>query len=328
MAKSTDQKSKIFHIYNMLYEKTDENHLITTSDIIKELASLGIKAERKSIYDDIRILRELGLDIIGVKSKSYGYYMASRELQLPELKLVIDAVVAARFLSEKKTQALTQELTKLVSIHQKKELLKNTKVYSRTKTKNEFVYYNIDSINQAINKNVKIKFSYFDYDLNKEKVYRGVRGKYKVSPYALIWQDEYYYLICYYERYNITQFKVDKMEKIEVLREKIDLEKKKDFDLTQYTKPMFNMFKGDPLKAEIIFDQSLLNVVFDRFGLDTRVQEVDKKRFKAFVDVSLSPTFISWIFTFKDKAKVIAPQSLVDEIENTIKSLAKVYSDK
>lgn len=326
MAKSAEQKAKILHIYKMLYERTDEEHTITINEIIQSLSSLGINAERKSIYDDIRVLRELGFDIIGVKSKNYSYYLGSREFQIPELKLVIDAVVSARFLTSKKTKELIDGLCNLVSKYQKKELIQNTGIYSKAKSQNEHVYYNIDSINEAISKNARIKFSYFDYDINKEKVYRGVKGKYKVSPYALIWEDDCYYLVCYYERYNITQFKVDKMESIEILREKIDMEKREKFDLSAYTKPMFNMFKGNPVKAEIIFDMSLLNVVFDRFGLDITVQPLTKNKFKAFLNVSISPTFISWLFTFKDKAEVIAPQSLVDEIKNTIDKLSKTYS--
>ncbi|MBP7343999.1 MAG: WYL domain-containing protein [Clostridia bacterium] len=325
MSKSAIQKAKLLHVYRMLYEKTDEEHVMTVNEIIQQLSSIGINAERKSIYDDIKVLRELGCDIVGVKSKTYGYYMASREFQIPELKLIIDALVSARFLTEKKTKELIDGLCNLASRNQKKELIRNTGVYSKAKSRNENVYYNIDSINEAISKNARIRFSYFDYDINKEKVYRGVKGKYKVSPYALIWEDDCYYLVCYYERYNITQFKVDKMESIEILKEKIDMEKKDKFDLVSYTKPMFNMFKGDPVKAEIIFDISLLNVVFDRFGLNVTIYPVDKNRFKALLDVSISPTFISWLFTFKDKAKVIAPASLVEEIKGTLDSLAKIY---
>ncbi|HPY98447.1 MAG TPA: WYL domain-containing transcriptional regulator [Clostridia bacterium] len=325
MAKSAVQKAKLLHIYKMLYENTDENHVMTVNDIIRQLASVGINAERKSIYDDIKVLNELGCDIIGVKSKTYGYYMASREFQIPELKLIIDALVAARFLTEKKTKELIDGLCNLASQHQKKELVRNTGVYSKAKSKNENVYYNIDSINEAISKNAKIRFSYFDYDIDKNKVYRGVKGKYKVSPYALIWEDECYYLVCYYERYNVTQFKVDKMESIEILKEKIDMDKKEEFDLVTYTKPMFNMFKGEPVKAEIIFDMSLLNVVFDRFGLDITVYPVGKNKFKAFLNVSISPTFIAWLFTFGDKAQLVAPQNLVDEIKSTLNSLNKTY---
>ncbi len=325
MPKSTVQKAKLLHVFRMLYEKTDENHVMTINEIIQQLSSMGINAERKSIYDDIKVLREVGCDIVGVKSKTYGYYMGSREFQIPELKLIIDALVSARFLTEKKTKELIDGLCNLASRHQKKELIRNTGVYSKVKSKNENVYYNIDSINEAISNNTRIRFSYFDYDINKNKVYRGVKGKYKVSPYALIWEDECYYLVCYYERYNITQFKVDKMESIEILREKIDMDKKEEFDLVSYTKPMFNMFKGDPVKAEIIFDISLLNVVFDRFGLNITIYPVDKNRFKTFLDVSISPTFISWLFTFKDKAEVIAPNSLVEEIKSTLNSLKKVY---
>lgn len=253
--------------------------------------------------------------------------MASREFQLPELKLIIDAVVSARFLTEKKTKDLIDGLCNLSSAHQKRELTRNTDIYSKAKSKNENVYYNIDSINEAISKNAKIRFSYFDYDINKEKVYRGVRGKYRVSPYALIWEDECYYLVCYYERYNITQFKVDKMECIEILKERIDMDKKKEFDLVTYTKPMFNMFKGDPVKAEIVFDMSLLNVVFDRFGQSVTIHPRDKNSFTAFLDVAVSPTFIAWLFTFKDKVKVVSPPKLVEEISNTIKKLSALYSD-
>jgi predicted DNA-binding transcriptional regulator YafY len=325
MAKSAEQKAKMMLIYKMLYEKTDENHNMTVNDMIEELSGSGIKAERKSIYNDLKVLKDMGYDIIGIKSRTYSYYMGSREFQMPELKLIIDAVVSAKFLTAKKTKDLVEGLCKLTSRTMKKELVSNTGAYNRNKSTNENVYYNINSINEAITKNAKIRFSYFDYDIKKNKVYRGVKGKYKVSPYTLIWEDENYYMICYYDRYNITQFKVDKMESIEILREKIDPEKKKEFNLAAYTKPMFNMFKGDPVKAEILFDNSLLNVVFDRFGLDINIKEVDRKHFLACVDVSISPTFIAWLFTFSDKAKVLSPKSLVDEIETTISKLAQIY---
>ena len=313
MPKSSNQKLKLLYLNQILQEKTDENHTMTVPQIIEELARYGITAERKSIYDDLEALRFFGLDIASVKTKTTGYFLASREFELPELKLLADAVASSKFITEKKSSELIYKIGSLTSSFEAKQLQRQVCVMGRVKTINEKIYYNVDTIHQAIAQNRQISFKYFEYALDKTIRYRNDGDKYVLSPYALSWDDENYYMIAYYEKHdNLSHFRVDKMEHIALLEEKrLPLPDKQEFNTAEYSKKVFNMFGGQEEQLRLQFDNSLIGVVLDRFGKDVTICKADDNSFIVNVDALISPPLLGWLFSFSSKVTVLAPESLV-----------------
>jgi predicted DNA-binding transcriptional regulator YafY len=327
MAANSKLKLKPFYLMKILMEQTDEQHPMTVNELIEELAKYDITAERKSIYADIDLLIEFGLDIICLKGRANQYFIGVRDFELPELKLLVDAVHSSRFITYKKSEELIEKLEKLASIYEAKELHKNVVVSNQIKTVNECIYYNVDEINKAIQLNKQIRFKYFDYNLDKQIEYRRNGEWYYASPYAFTWDDDNYYVIAYYDRYeDISNFRVDRMEAIETL----DLERKviKDgveFDVADYTKKIFRMFSGDSERVKLQFDNSLINVVIDRFGIDVIINKKNDCSFVIEVEVVVTDTFISWLFMFGDKASLISPNRVIETIKERLDSMRKLY---
>lgn len=327
MQKCSNQKLKLLHVMKIITEQTDEKNPISVDSIIKKLQSIGISAERKSVYDDIKALTEFGLDIINTRAKPSGYFLASREFELAELKLLVDSVQAAKFITEKKSISLIKKLTSLCSKHEANLLNRQVYVHNRIKSINENIYYNVDCIHNGINKDKKISFKYFSYDLNKNKQFRKNSELYCVSPYALTWDDENYYMIAYDSEAGIIKhYRVDKMENISISDE--PREGKKHFsevDMAVYTKRNFNMFGGEEQKVKIEFHNSLVGVVLDKFGTDTTMTQTSDELFSVCVKVAVSPVFFSWVFTFGDKVRILAPECVVTEAKDRIRGIAKQY---
>lgn len=329
MPKSPNQKLKLLYLMKIFLEKTDENHTITVPQMIAELKKYDIEAERKSIYDDLEALRNFGLDIACRKSRTTDYFIASREFELPELKLLADAVACSKFFTEKKSGELIKKIGGLASIYEAKQLERQVYVRGRVKTMNEKIYYNVDAIHQAIAQDRQIAFKYFEYTLEKTKRYRHNGENYCASPYALSWDNENYYMIAYYPKYkSISNFRVDKMESIEMLEEKRFMLPNKTFDLAEYSKKVFNMFGGDEEKVKLKFDNSLIGVVLDRFGTDVTIRRADENSFLIVVDAFVSPTLLGWLFEFGDKVKVMAPESLVEKLHEKINESLSQYEYK
>jgi len=323
MSKLSNQKLKLLYLLKILMEKTDTEHTLTVPEMIKELKNYNINAERKSIYDDIESLKTFGIDILCKKSKTYNYYIASRTFQLAELKLLADAVASSKFITEKKSKQLINKIGSLTSSHEAKQLTRQIYVAGRVKAINEKIYYNVDIIHQAISNNKQISFKYFEYTLDKKKRYRNDGNKYTVSPYALTWDDENYYMISYYEKYDgITHFRVDKMTDIEIL----ELEsRKEEINIAEYTKKIFSMFVGEEETVRIQFDNSLLGVVIDRFGKDTVTYKIDDNSFMAILTVEISPPFWGWIFQFGNKARIVSPGKVREEFVEYINCVKGCY---
>jgi predicted DNA-binding transcriptional regulator YafY len=327
MAANSKLKLKPFYLMKILMEQTDEQHPMTVNELIEELAKYDITAERKSIYADIDLLIEFGLDIICLKGRANQYFIGVRDFELPELKLLVDAVHSSRFITYKKSEELIEKLEKLASIYEAKELHKNVVVSNQIKTVNECIYYNVDEINKAIQLNKQIRFKYFDYNLDKQIEYRRNGEWYYASPYAFTWDDDNYYVIAYYDRYeDISNFRVDRMEAIEAL----DLERKVinegvEFDVANYTKKIFRMFSGDSERVKLQFDNSLINVVIDRFGIDVIINKKNDCSFVIEVEVVVTDTFISWLFMFGDKASLISPNRVIETIKERLDSMRKLY---
>lgn len=235
MGRTENQKLKLLYLKELFERQSDEEHLLSMQDILDALAAHGIRAERKSVYDDILCLQQFGMDIVTVRGRKGGYFLASRTFELPELKLLVDAVQSSRFLSERKSMQLIAKLETLASQYAAGSLRRQVTVAGRVKTMNESVYYSVDLLHEAIQKNSRITFRYFDYDLNGSRRYRP--GLYTASPYALCWQDENYYLIAHSERHGLTHYRVDKMASISMTGQPRYMDAQtRELDLTEYGK--------------------------------------------------------------------------------------------
>ena len=323
--KLSHQKLKMMYLAKILLEQTDEEHTITVPQMIAELAKLGISAERKSIYDDLEYLQLYGLDICSNKTRTTNYYIASRDFELPELKLLVDSVQSSKFITHKKSMELISKIEKLTSHENAKKLQRQVFITNRVKTLNEKIYYNVDKIHDAIASNKQITFKYFNLDVNKQKAYRKNGELYKESPVSLTWDDENYYLITYKAKYDsYTHYRVDKMEGIDITEEDRVLSDK-PFDLSIYSKATFQMFGGEETDVSIEFENSLVGVVFDRFGTDISIIKKDEEHFICNVKVAISPHFLSWIISFGKKAKIISPDYVIEEMYSLAREVAEIY---
>lgn len=321
--KNANQRLKILYLYKIFLEMTDEEHYITMPEIIRQLESYGISAGRKALYEDIEALKAFGLDIVSLKGRVSGYYVASREFELPELKLLADAVCSSRFLTEKKSGELLRKIEKLASVHEAKQIHRQVYIANRVKSMNERIYINVDVIHKAISKGKQIAFKYFDYGLDKKKKYRN--GLRVCSPYALSWDDERYYLIAYYKKYDsISNFRVDRMESIEILDELI-VPKPKNFNVAEYMNSTFSMFSGTPSEVKLRFRNDLVNIVIDRFGKDVFIVPDGDEYFIVRVTVRAEQTFLAWLFMFGTNAEILAPQELRDKYKNQLNAVFDKY---
>lgn len=329
MAKESNQRLKILYLIKILIENTDEFHHLTMNEIIEKLANYGIKAERKSVYANIEDLKLFGYDIICEKGKNFGYYIASREFELPELKLLVDSVSSSRFITEKKSNELIKKLENLTSKYYANELQRQVYTSDMAKNLNEKIYYTVDMLHDAITNHKKISFKYYEYNVNKEKVLKNNGNKYVVSPYSLTFSEGNYYLISHYEKYDgLTQFRVDKMAYLEILDEKIRDVKEvtsEKFNIGDYSKKVFSMFSGKTTDVKLVCDNSIINPVIDRFGEDIFIRKNDDKTFFANVKINISPTFYAWVFTFGDKIKIAEPEHIKDEFINILNNVRRGY---
>jgi len=315
MPKSRNQKAKILHLMRILLELTDENHMLTGNELISKLAKLDIKVERKTIYADIETLRDFGLEILMDKAKSYGYYVASRDFELPELKLLADAVQSSKFITERKTMQLIKKLEKLMSKHDAGKLRRQVYVQNRVKSMNESIYYSVDALHEAISEDIKISFKYSNYNVKKEQVFHNDGKPYIVSPAALTWSEENYYLIAYSdEREGITHFRVDRMSNVKKLNEP-RCEEATEFKLAEYSKKVFGMFGGEEASVKLRVNTKIIGGVIDRFGKDIIMVPDGDTHFTIRVNIAMSPIFYGWLFQFGDLCEVLEPQSLKTDLK-------------
>ena len=308
-------------------EQTDEDNVMTAQDIIAALRSYDIPSDRKSIYDDIEALRVFGYDIELIPGKGGGYYISSRDFELPELKLLVDAVESSRLITAKKSRGLVKKLSKLTSSAQAKHLDRPVYHSQSRKALNESIYYNIDAIHYAINTGKQISFKYFKYNIRKKRVFRNNEKEYIRTPVAMCWNEDKYYLITYSSRHDkpFASYRVDRMVDVNALD--IDTEKfnKKVFSISEYVKQNFGMFSGDTVKAKLSFDESLVSVVLDYFGSDVHLIDAGDGRFHVNVEVTASDVFLGWIFQFGDKAEILEPRNLRDAMNDLMLTVARVY---
>ncbi len=325
MSKSMGSKAKLLYLARILIEETDENHPLSTVQLIERLSACGIDVERKTLYDDIETLESFGLDVQTVKSRANLYFVGSNNLELPELKLLVDAVSSSRFITEKKSAQLIEKLSKMTSSHNARSLRRQVFVSGRVKTPNEQIYYNIDAIHTAISKNRQISFKYFEWTIDKKQEFKRNGEEYIQSPLGLSLSDNNYYLITYSDKHNkILHFRVDKMSNISVT-EAIALKPDFPFDIAEYSNKTFNMFGGDDERVELLVHNSLIGVMIDRFGKDITTIKKDDEHFIAVLNISASPMFLGWLFSFGDKVKVLSPERVVDKIKTLSETVNKIY---
>lgn len=329
MAKSENQKLKLIYLMDKFLKDTDEEHGITMQDILSYLDSNDIKAERKSIYDDIETLRFYGFDIIMEKKDRKAYYkLASRDFELAELKVLVDLVQVSKFLTPNKTNQLIKKLEALTSKYEAVELQRQVHVINRVKNPNEKIYLLVDKLHDAIHKSVQVEFQYANWNLKKELMPKHDGKTYKVSPWALTWDDENYYLIGYdEEETKIKHFRVDKIQSLEVKEEeRHGKELFEKFDPATYSKKTFGMYGGDEKRVKLKVDNSLVGVIIDRFGTDIMIiPDNANDCFTVNVDVAISNQFIGWLIGLSDGVEVIAPESLRSDIKDIAHNIIKKY---
>lgn len=321
MAKSENQKLKILYLAKMFQEETDEHNGLKLEQIISKLEKEGIKAERKSLYSDINALRDFGIDVQMEKGKDgTKYFTADRDFEIPELKLLVDAVQGSKFITKKKSEMLIRKIESLASVHQAKELQRQVYVSNRIKTMNESIYYTVDDIHRAINRNNKISFQYYKWNANKEKELKRDAKTYIESPWALTWDDENYYLVCYDSQDEIIKhFRVDKMLRLRILDERREGEDYfKNFDMATYSRKTFGMYGGKEYAVILVCENEMADPIIDRFGQDVIIAKVDENHFKVSVRVNVSPLFLSWIVNFGGKIRIEGPREVKDQYKELL----------
>ena len=328
MPKSENQKQKLLYIAKYLMENTDETHAVSTPQLIEYLNNNGIKAERKSIYNDIDTLNDFGMDIIRSEEHRGGYMLASRPFELAEVKLLVDLVQSSKFITEKKSRELIGKLEGLTSKYDAKAMRRQVEIVGRSKTHNENIYYNVDMVHTAISQNVKIQFHYFDWDVNKNMKLRHDGAWYQVSPWKLTWDDENYYLMAFDEKTNgIRFYRVDKIVDISLTEEpRAGKESFEHMDMAEFSKKTFGMFAGEEKTVRLRCENSLTGVIIDTFGTDVALRSDGDAHFIARAEVVVSSQFFGWLTGLGARVEIISPDEVAEEYKGYLSNIMSVYN--
>ena len=308
-------KARLIILAQMFYEYTDQDNPMTGLEILEYLKRNNVPANEKTLRGDIKLLQDLGLDIVKIISRPNLFYWGERQFELPELKLLVDAVASSRFITKKKSTALGKKLAQLASESQRKELRRHIQATNRVKSENEAIYYSVNTVNEAISRRKKIQFQYTEYGPDLKEILRGDGEVYELSPYALLWNEDYYYVVGWSEKHeNVSVFRVDRLYHPEILDEKAE-KRPDDFSLDDYSKPIFDMFEGydrQPVKLKV--KNELAKYIVDRFGTKLDTEQVSDDFFTVTVEVSLSPPFYAWVFQFGGEIRILSPEIAVKEM--------------
>ena len=328
MAKSEKQKQKLFRILEMLMKESDETRGLSINEIISRLAELGIKAERKGIYDDFAVLGDLGFPVMMLSTRPPQYTLENRIFELAELKLLVDAVESSKFITTKKSREIISKLESFAGAHRSRELSRQVYVEDRVKTQNNSSLYSIDAIHEAINEKRKLSFKYFYYDINKSKVFRNDGAAYVVTPLALLWNDENYYLVALDEKADtVKNFRVDKMQGAKILSDvaKSD-ERVQNFNPADYSRKIFGMYGGKEELVTLECKEKLAGVMIDRFGAEPTFIKTDFG-FKFTIRLLISPTFFAWVLGFGSDIRILSPNGVQQELREMLREIAKNYEE-
>lgn len=328
MPKGTNNKFKLYRLAQIMLEKTDEEHYITMPEIMAELARYEITADRKTIYGDLKDLQQLGIEVEGEPvGNRYHYHVVSRVFELPELKLLVDAIQSSKFITERKTNSLIKKLETLVSKYDAAKLQRQVFVSGRIKTMNESIYYTVDAIHNAISENKKIRFQYFQWNIKKEMELRHGGAYYHISPWGLSWDDENYYLVGFDSEANlIKHFRVDKMLHITLMDEAREgQEHFMKLDMADYSKKSFGMYRGKEKMVKLLVHNRLAGVMIDRFGKGVMMIPVDEEHFSVNVEVQISGQFLGWVMSLGEDVKIVGPEDVVERMKSELLRLQKQY---
>ena len=327
-----DIKAKLrpFYVAKMLYEQTDEDHYLTIAQIMEQLErDYGINTSRGTVGDDIKVLKELGVEIEVEPSTQKRFYLIGRRFELPELKTLIDAVESARFIPKEKSSELVRKLGSLTSQHNTVKLVRNVDVENRIKASNEKIYYIMEALNDAIDERKKVCFQYFTYNVRKEQKLKHDGCTYVLSPYKLIWNGDYYYVVGYSEKHKgIGSFRVDRIVRCPQKLDVDAVQPPQDFDINVYLNSMFRMYNGERKHIELVCDNDLMDAIIDKFGKDVTILANDMKSFRAKVTTAVGPVFYSWIFGFGGKVSIKAPEEVKREYADMVLHAAAIISNK
>lgn len=327
------KRLRLLKLWEILSRDTDEDHPLGTEEILSKLAEAGIACVRTTLYEDVKTLQKYGYEIFCVRSTSNQYYVCDRNISVPEVLILMDAVQAAGFITERKTAELVDKVAKLAGSQRAEVLKQNIVEFTVAKSTNEKILYTVSEISQAIINRKKIYFNCFDYDVNYNRIYRmktsdptKVRG-YKVNPLGTVFDNGYYYLFCYDDFFgNVSHYRIDRMDNVKTLEESmtegVEAEK---FDLPSRKRQLFSMFGGDTVEVEIRADKSLIDVLHDKFGDLIHLHDENNGSVTFSANVQVSPTFLAWCCSFGNQLQVIAPSFVVEKIKAYIEELQSIY---
>lgn len=318
---NANKNMRTLAIAKVLQDRTDEEHPLSTNQLMDILLDeYGISAHRVTIYEDMEQLRAFGLDIYTVKSTQNKYYLATRLFDIPELKLLIDAVESSKFITEKKSQVLAEKLTLLASKNQALSLKRNICLADRVKTGNEQIYYIMDALNDAINSGHKVRFLYYEFSAGKRKKLKNNGEPYYLSPYTLTWNGDNYYVVGWSDKHQkIATFRVDRIYQIPEILPDSAVPKPKKFSIGEFAEKAFQLFDSNHEVVELLCENSMMSTVLDHFGNKIKPKQIDKEHFSFSVEVSVSPTFFAWVFEFGGKIRIVGPQSVIDQYVDLLK---------
>lgn len=325
------QKQKLLYLAKLFTEETDAQHALGMAEIIEKLADCGVNADRKTLYLDFQELQDFGMDIETVKAgRNTLYRLASRRFELPELKLLVDSVQSAKFITDKKSKDLISKLETLASKHEAKQLQRQVIIAERIKTMNTSVYYNVDALHEAINAGCQVRFQYFQWNLKKEMELRRNGAWYQISPWALVWDSEYYYLVAYEaESRKIKHYRVDKMKRISVVdAAREGLESFRQFNTVRYAKSLFGMNGGEETVVTLEANNDMVGILIDRFGKEIPIMPIDDEHFRCRVTVAVSRLFLGWIMGLGGDIRIVSPPQVVAKMTDEVQRLAAQYPQK
>lgn len=320
MRQEKAHKIKLLKLWEFLKRETDSEHRLSTRELLDKLASEGIECDRRTLYDDIKVLNEYGYEIMQDRSRANLYYVEDRNFDIPELKILIDSVEASSFITKKKSRELISKIASLGGSHRAELLKKYSIEYNTKKHNNENIYYSVMAIGEAIDKKRKIRFQYYDTDVLKHKVLRKDGNYYIVNPCYMVYDNNNYYLVCYDDKHRqLSHYRIDRMLNAEVCTDKIDnYPNLKNSDIRNHINQLFGMYTGEKTKVKIRADNSLVDVVQDKFG-DVNSFKYDNDNFVFYADVQLSPMFYSWCFSLGSKIAIIEPASAVESYRERLR---------
>ena len=306
--RSKDNLRQLF-LLKILYERTDEFHALSTNEIITILSEeQGITAHRITIKDDIISFQEFGIEVVEERRSQNYYRLISRTFSVPELKILIDAIQSAKFITANQSAELSKRIASLASCHELESLNRHITVEDRYKSQNVQSLYIVDAINTAINKEKKISFRYFSYSPTKRKVPRHGGEMYAFSPYYLVWNGDHYYTVGYSEKHKgIGSFRVDRFMEVPIIMDDAAVPMAKDFKINDYINSMLHMYNSEHTTIELHCDNDVMDSIIDKFGTGIKTSRATKDSFKATVNVAVNHVFFAWVFGFYGKVRIVAP---------------------